>query len=102
MPLQVFCRNCAQYRHEWCDLKVDSPDPDLARDCQYYSGTTNADRIRSMTDEELAEWLAKQEYRRVAFDGWLPLCNHVMGPRTCHENGCEKCWLDWLKREVGE
>ena len=62
--------------------------------------TTNADRIRSMTDEELAEWLAKQEYKKPTFDGWLPLCNKVMGPRICHEDGCEKCWLDWLKSPV--
>lgn len=58
MPLlQVYCRNCSQYRHEWCNLKVDSPDPDFARDCQYYRGKTNADRIRSMTDEELADFI---------------------------------------------
>lgn len=61
---------------------------------------TNADRIRSMTDEELAEFFAQQEYRKPVFDGWLPLCYHVMGPRRCNENGCEKCWLDWLKQEA--
>jgi len=60
---------------------------------------TNADRIRAMTGEELAAFFAQQEYRKPVFDGWLPLCNHVMGPRTCHENGCEKCWLEWLKQE---
>lgn len=64
--------------------------------------TTNADRIRSMTDEELAVWLAKHKYRRPTFDGWLPFCNTVMGPRICHEDGCEKCWLDWLKSPVDE
>jgi hypothetical protein len=61
---------------------------------------TNADRIRAMSDEELAEFFAQQKYRKPVFDGWLPLCNHVMGPRTCHEDGCETCWLDWLKQEV--
>lgn len=63
---------------------------------------TNADRIRAMTDEELAEWLAKQEYKKPTFDGWLPLCNHVMGAKICHENGCKECWLDWLKQEVSD
>ena len=61
---------------------------------------TNADRLRSLSDEELAEFFAQQEYRKPVFDGWLPLCNHVMGPRMCHENGCEKCWLDWWKEEA--
>lgn len=61
---------------------------------------TKADLIRTMSDEELAKFFAQQEYRKPVFDGWLPLCNHVMGPRTCHENGCENCWLDWLKQEA--
>ena len=61
---------------------------------------TNADRVRAMTGEELAAFFAQQKYRKPVFDGWLPLCNHVMGPRTCHEDGCETCWLDWLKQEV--
>jgi hypothetical protein len=30
---------------------------------------TNADRIRAMSDEELAEFLAEIEYRRAGFDG---------------------------------
>lgn len=62
--------------------------------------TTNADRIRAMSDEELAKFFAQQKYRKPVFDGWLPLCYHVMGPRRCHEDGCEKCWLDWLKQEA--
>ena len=63
---------------------------------------TNADRIRAMTDEELAEFFGRQKYRRPTFDGWLPLCYYVMGPRMCHEDGCKKCWLDWLRQEVEE
>ena len=93
MPLQVFCRNCAQYRHEWCDLKVDSPDPDLARDCQYYSGTTNADRIRSMTDEELAElWWERVD------------CGECPMHRDCRMTGqdCKKLALGWLQEEAKE
>ena len=63
---------------------------------------THYDRIISKTPEELATFFAQQEYRKPVFDGWLPLCNHVMGPRMCHEDGCKKCWLDWLKQEVEE
>ena len=82
---------------------------EAARCCLNYDGgccrmsrtvePTNADRIRSLTDEELAAFFAQQKYRKPVFDGWLPLCNYVMGPRMCHEDGCEKCWLDWLKQE---
>lgn len=63
---------------------------------------SRGDSIRAMSDEELAAFFAQQEYRKPVFDGWLPLCNHVMGPRTCHENGCEKCWEEWLKQEAAE
>lgn len=50
---------------------------------------TNADRIRAMTDEELAHAFAYQCAGRVCrgipFDG---------------PNECENCWLDWLKQEA--
>ena len=43
---------------------------------------TNADRIRAMTDEELAEWLCD-------IAGWLPMYEGKMHPI-----------LDWLKQEA--
>lgn len=63
---------------------------------------THGDELRAMSDDELAAFFAQQKYRKPVFDGWLPLCYHVMGPRTCPGDGCEKCWLDWLKQEVSE
>ena len=53
---------------------------------------TNADRIRSMTDEELAQYMGDVQT-------WGGCPNH--GARNCTEN-CADCWLDWLKQEVGE
>lgn len=44
---------------------------------------TNADHIRSMTDEELAEWVWSAESAGKAYG--------VRG---------KKAWLDWLKREA--
>jgi hypothetical protein len=44
---------------------------------------TNADRIRAMTDEELAEWLESL----TTSSGWTFL---LFG----------KSWLDWLKQEA--
>ena len=43
---------------------------------------TNADKIRSMSDEELAEWLCD-------IAGWLPMYEGKMHPI-----------LDWLKQEA--
>lgn len=59
---------------------------------------TNADRIRAMTDEELAK----------LFDSWIQDCdcNDVPCHKSCEENneksvsGCINHWLDWLKEEV--
>lgn len=49
---------------------------------------TNADRIRSMTDEELAA-LFKDHF-----------CPMLIGADMDCQNSCEKCWLDWLKQEA--
>ena len=53
------CKNCINLdRQGWCEKAVDSPEPNRERECYYFQRMTNADRIRGMTDEELAEWLS--------------------------------------------
>lgn len=50
---------------------------------------SNADRIRAMTDEELASFL----YHLWDNSSWCNGC--------CDEEcSCEPCWLDWLKQEA--
>ena len=61
----IKCRNCFFYRNEWCEKIVDSPDPEEARDCNYFREMTNADRIRSVTDEELAKLLCCTGWRMI-------------------------------------
>ena len=85
------CKNCVRHVHlndygertvgtpNWCFYLSDSPDEELERDCKAFKCSTNADRIRSMTDEELAEWASAI---------------------TLDEFGDKKDWLDWLKQEV--
>ena len=55
----VVCRKCVHLVNEWCQKVNDSPDPDAERDCQYFREKTNADRIRSMSDDNLAEFLCQ-------------------------------------------
>lgn len=52
--------------------------------CTFYESKpqTNADKIRAMTDEELAKFLTKKMYARIAGD-W-------------------KSWLKWLRQEAKE
>ena len=53
----VVCKKCNNLVNDWCEKVIDSPDQDMQRDCQYFCEKTNADCIRSMDDEELAEFL---------------------------------------------
>lgn len=53
---------------------------------------TNADRIRSMTDEELADFLWSIGQNP---GGW----NYIDGKPIFH-TGKGNGWLDWLKQEV--
>lgn len=53
---------------------------------------TNADRIRAMTDEELAEFLWNVDH-----NGLDEFCNK----NPCPPNeSCTECMLEWLKKEV--
>ena len=57
---------------------------------------TNADRIRSLSDEELARMLAIgcHETRE------CPTICDPIHPYDEVVESCEKCWLNWLKEEA--
>ena len=57
MPKNVVCKKCNNLVNGWCEKVIDSPDPDMQRDCQHFCEKTNADRIRSMNDEELKKFI---------------------------------------------
>lgn len=60
---------------------------------------TNADRIRAMTDEELAEFAASTGQGCAPGENLVECCfDHKDGPV---EADCRKCWLDWLREEAG-
>ena len=61
--------------------------------CHGFIPKTNADRIRSMTNEELAEFLLRKEHHCPGGS----ISNNCVGHETC-----EGCWLDWLKQEAKE
>lgn len=81
----MFCTKIYKCKNaDWCarDFNPKSDEPEC------FEPLTNADRIRAMTDEELAKILA--EYR----------C--VKKALHCMEVDCTQCWLDWLKQEITE
>ena len=55
-----------------------------------FAPLTNADRIRSMNDTELAEFLMRDD-----------ICDARMSP-TCDKDGCLACVTDWLHQSVKE
>ena len=63
---------------------------------------TNADRIRAMTDEELARMFLLHDdnvYRHCPSDTIAEYCQEKPEIECCD---CNDCWLDWLKQEEEE
>ena len=73
------------YAYSWCEKINDCPHEDIERDCEHYAPMTNADRIRSMTGEELAMAL---------------LC--VLRNLLKSDKVCKDCTLSWLQKESEE
>lgn len=71
------------WKHQWVCHKCGRTKP-------IYECMTNADRIRSMTDEELAEWI-----------GSLNACVSKDDEYCYKFKNCNDCRLEWLKSEVG-
>ena len=64
-------------------------------DCKYRRHKTNADRIRAMTDEDLAKSLAEISD--------CVACETMFDMKCrCHHEffSCWQAWLDWLKKEA--
>ncbi len=57
---------------------------------------TNADRIRAMTDEELAKFLQKTRGGCRALTTESYVCDFYADDLNAD---CKACWLDWLKQE---
>lgn len=106
------CKNCRnfdrvitsdnEYICNWCEKIKDNPHEEIERECEHYVTMTNADRIRSMTDEELAKFL---EAITCETHGWCDDCPSLEG-NYCHglndeSNSLVQERLEWLKLEVG-
>ena len=83
----------------YCNGKKDICECDiLCADCKHYDNTggkkwqTNADRIRAMSDEELANWL---DYMYGRCD-WCD--TNKVGTDDCSDIACTDCILEWLKQ----
>ena len=91
MPKNVMCKKCNNLINGWCEKKIDSPDPNMVRDCQYFWEKTNADRIRAMSDEKMVPM-----FMDMTINGVRPWCDFHC--RKDGKYGCEKCILKWLQQ----
>lgn len=76
-----------------CNVCINGKMPSYSATCvecglsrKNYKPMTNADRIRSMSDEELAECMAYK----------IAACYGCEAPDGSY---CKQCWLDWLRGE---
>ena len=66
----------------------------LCQNCENFEPKkqTNADRLRAMTDEELADHFAYYKF----------ICpSNIENSEQCIKE-CEKCWMNWLKQAATE
>lgn len=83
--------DCKKCKHNY---KPPTCEPKCNRMCDGESDfepITNAMRIRSMSDEELAEFLARKS-------PCTHFCNYI--GKTCQGVSCKQGILDWLQNEV--
>lgn len=95
MP-KCFCGNemtRKDWKHQWVCHKCGRTKP-------LYESMTNADRIRSMSDEELAEFFLKVSivYAESCMTGESDC---VWEDYPTHDKGCKDCFLEWLESEAG-
>lgn len=84
------CENCRYRKIDEKSLPC-SACIDLGQDLSGWVGMTNADRIRAMTDEELAELLRDYQCNTCDFIGF------------CGETDkCKEEIFEWLQSESGE
>jgi len=77
-----------------CNCQCNNSSRDNESCCKCDSGQTNADKIKSMSDEELAEYLPCPHminWKKGSYD----TCVHPNG-----KDGCKKCMLKWLQSKA--
>ena len=102
MAKNVVCKKCNNLVNDWCEKVIDSPDPDIQRDCPHFREKTNADRIRAMSDEELATHLHDigWDCHLCAEHGRLDNEPLLRGEK-CDDKCVEHC-LEWLQQPAEE
>lgn len=95
-----FCNKLAELRGgvddvHTCNCQHNNNSRDNEPCCRCDNRHTNADRIRNMSDEELAEFLDIVEE-----DGISSQYTNLSCDCCCEKTECSKCWKEWLQSEA--
>lgn len=91
----VYCKDCRRFDRDFqcCKVTSESKAEAKERECNQFRKRfiSNVDRIRAMSNEELAEFI--QEHS----------CPPGFGDEICpYGKSCISCWFDWLNAEAKE
>lgn len=84
MAKDVVCKKCKNLVNGWCEKIIDSPDPDIARDCRHF--------------EELADSRMKD----------VVICHRCAYAEECEcdeyvtNEKCKEGIVEWLKQPADE
>lgn len=86
------CKDCTGFG--WGECKTAGENDVACEDFERKPKLTNADRIRQMTDEELAEMLLLS----TCYFG----CNKCKYHGKCKDKSCTEAAIGWLKQEADD
>lgn len=112
--MKMKCKNCKNLHiltdlkneviGKWCPNINDCPDIEIERECEYCDTMTNADKIRNMSNEELAEWLHNmtQFFNDDDKDELDPMISIFDLDKECEVEVRDSYGdlLEWLQKEV--
>lgn len=101
------CKNCrnlihkeSDFRFPWCPIFDDCFDIEAERECPKFERMSNADKIRNMSDEELAEFLTSiDKGYDTTYGDYFEASNGVF---ISSKIDVEAEVLQWLKSEAKE
>lgn len=85
-------------------LTDDSPDEKTDQDCRFFQQKTNADRIRAMSDEEMAELLISADFcEGCEYCDKVGICRYYEAhPDGVLADGCKQAARKWLQQPAEE
>ena len=102
MAKNVVCKKCNNLANDWCEKVIDSPDQDMQRDCQYFCEKTNADKIRAMSDEEIAEFVCRNGINTLCDIICGGECNAIASFKKSGDEACKGIVMKWLQQPAEE